>query len=57
MPKYKVTYSESSIREIDIEAESPEEAKRMVNDGEANYDESHEVDCEVTGVCSVEELE
>jgi len=52
--KFKVCYSESSIREIDINAESAEEAERMVIDGEADYDMSHELNTEVVSVNSVE---
>ena len=55
--KYKVAYSESSIREIDIEANSPEEAIDMVRDGDVDYNASCEVDATVTDVISAEELE
>lgn len=57
MPKYKVTYSEHQIREIDIEADTPEEAERIVMDGDADYDTSHEVDADVADVCDVELVE
>jgi len=54
--KFKVSYTESTIRELEIEADSPEEAERKVIDGDADYDESCEVDATVVGVNSVEEI-
>ncbi len=54
MPKYKVTYSESQIREIYIEAESPDEAEQMVKVGYVEYDESRQLDATVMDVNSVE---
>jgi hypothetical protein len=54
--KFKVSYSENVQREIDIEAESAEEAEAMVMDGRADYDESCEVDATVVSVNGVEEL-
>jgi hypothetical protein len=56
MTKYTVSYTESVIREIDIEAETAEEAENMVMDGSADYDQSCEVDATVVSVNSVEEL-
>lgn len=37
MRKYVVNYSSNVNYSIDIEAESPEEAQRIVEDGEADY--------------------
>ena len=54
--KFTVSYSESQIREIDIEAESAEEAERMVLEGDADYGESREIDATVMSVNSVEEI-
>jgi hypothetical protein len=56
MPKYKVSYTESVIREIDIEAETAEEAERMVIACDADYDQSCEVDATVVSVNSVVKL-
>jgi hypothetical protein len=54
--KYQVGYSESQIRNITVEADSPEEAERMVMDGDVDYSESVEVDATVVSVNSVEEM-
>jgi hypothetical protein len=55
--KYKVSYSEHVLRDIDVEADCAEEAERMVLDGEVDYDQSVEVDAEVTCVNSSELIE
>jgi hypothetical protein len=54
MKRWNVCYSEHRIMEIIVEADSDEEAERMVMDGEVDYSESKEQDAEVTGVNSVE---
>lgn len=55
--KFKVSYTENVLRELDIEAESAQEAEDMVMDGRADYDESCEVDATVVSVNSVKELQ
>lgn len=54
MKKWFVCYSENRIMEIEVEADTDEEAERMVMDGEVDYSESTEQDAEVTCVNSVE---
>ena len=55
--KYLVSYTEIQIRELRVEADSPEEAEAKVLDGDVDYDESSQVDATVSGVNSVEEVE
>ena len=57
MPKYKVSYSEHRYMEIDIEANTPEEAGKMVSDGNVDFDGAYERDTEIASVNSVEEIE
>jgi hypothetical protein len=57
MPMFKVCYTESVVKEIDIEAESAEEAERIVDDGGADYDAAVESDAEIVCIDSVEEIE
>ena len=57
MPRYKVSYSEHRYMEIDIEADTPEEAEKMVSDGNVDFDEAYEKDCEIASVNDVEEIE
>jgi hypothetical protein len=57
MPMFKVCYTESVVKEIDIEAESAEEAERMVDDGSVDYDTAVESDAEIVCINSVEEIE
>jgi hypothetical protein len=54
--KYRVNYNESSIRTIIVEAESPEEAERMVYEGDedVDYSASSEDDSTIMCVNSVE---
>ncbi|MDD2246363.1 MAG: hypothetical protein PHC39_04695 [Proteiniphilum sp.] len=54
--KFKVSYTESVIREIDIDAKDAKEAEDVVMDGRADYDQSCEVDATVVSVNSVDEL-
>jgi hypothetical protein len=56
MKRYKVTYSEHSIREIDVEANSAEEAEDLVRSGSVDCDDSHEIDVELCDICGSEEL-
>lgn len=56
MPRYKVTYTEHVIRSVDIEANTPEEARNDVQNGLIDYGESVEVDAELCDVTRVEEL-
>jgi hypothetical protein len=55
--RYCVSYSERSIREIIVEANSEEEAERMVMDGDVDYDESSELDAEIININSSEYLD
>lgn len=57
MTKYKVTYAEHVLREIEIEADNPEEAKDIVSSGCADYDNAVETDVELCDITSVEEIE
>ena len=43
--------------EIDIEANTPEEAEKMVSDGNVDFDGAYERDAEIASVNSVEEIE
>jgi hypothetical protein len=54
--KYRVNYNESAIRTIIVEAESPEEAERMVYEGDedVDYSESSEDDSTIVCINSVE---
>ena len=56
MPKYKVTYAEHVLREIEIDAESPEEAADIVRSGQADYTTAIEYDVELCDVTRVEEI-
>jgi hypothetical protein len=56
MVRYRVDYSEHRMMSIEIEADTPEEAERIVMDGEADYNTSHEDDAEVVSVNYVEEI-
>ncbi len=56
MPHYKVTFAEHVLREIDIEADTPEAAADIVRSGEADYLDAVEVDVELCDVTRVEEL-
>ena len=56
MIKYRVNYTEAVRREIDVEAETAEEAESMVMDGSVDYDESCEVDSTVVSVDGAREL-
>ena len=57
MPKYKVSYSEHRHMEIDIDADSPEEAEEMILNGDADFDQAYERDAEIASVNEVEEIE
>lgn len=57
MPRWSVSYSEKTIREIVVTADTEEEAENMVLDGDVDYDASCEIDAEILGVNSVEFLD
>lgn len=57
MAKYKVTYAEHVLREIEIDAKSPEEAADVVRSGQADYNTAVECDVELCDVTRVEEIE
>jgi capsular polysaccharide biosynthesis protein len=56
MPRYVVGYSEHRIMNITVEAESKDEAEKMVSEGNVDFDDATEQDAEVTSVNSVEEI-
>jgi|FreactcultureFD7_1027221.scaffolds.fasta_scaffold37787_2 hypothetical protein len=56
MAKYIVNYSEYHILEIVVEAVGEDEARRIVSDGEADYDKEREIDCSLVNVNSVQEV-
>ena len=57
MQKFKVTYTETIVREIDIEANTAEEAEQMVSSGRFDPDDAYETDAELAHVDSVEAIE
>jgi hypothetical protein len=57
MPKYLVSYSENTIRNLVVDAGTQEEAEQKVIDGDADYDNSIEVDATIVGVNSSELIE
>ncbi len=56
MKKFLVNYSENHIYEIVIEAESKEEAERIVSDGDADYDTAKEIDSTLVDINNTEEI-
>ena len=56
MAKYIVNYSEYHILEIVVEAVGEDEARRIVSDGEADYDKEREIDCSLVNVNSGQEV-
>ncbi len=56
MKKYKVTYAEHVLREIEVSAKSQEEAADIVRSGNADYDTAIETAVELCDVTRVEEL-
>jgi hypothetical protein len=58
MPKFIVSYSEHSLREIAVTAETAEEAERMVLEGDLDVDcgASELQDAEVVSVNNVREI-
>ena len=56
MKRWFVTYSESRLMEIEVEADNEEEAERIVMDGEADYATATEIDnsAEIMSVNHVE---
>ena len=57
MTKYKVTYAEHVLREIEIDAETPEAAADFVRFGKADYNDAVETDVELCDVTRVEVIE
>ncbi len=50
--KFKVSYTENVMKELVVDADSTEEAERMVMDGDCDYDGAFETDAyvfEITG--------
>ena len=56
MKKFLVNYSENHIYEIIIEAETKEEAEEIVNNGDADYRASREIDCTLVDINHTEEV-
>lgn len=56
MGLYKVNYSIGVNYDIDVEAESPEEAQRIVENGEADYGNAYINDETPPTVNNVEEI-
>lgn len=54
MKKWFVGYSEHRIMEIEIEAKDEDEARQLIEDGDADFDTAREVDAEITSVNDVE---
>jgi hypothetical protein len=59
MKKYRVSYNEASMRTLIVNAESKEEAERMVLDGDEDidYDDSTEDDSTIVCINSCDEVE
>ena len=53
MKRFWVKYSEHRIMEILVKAEDEHEARIMVENGGADYNEANELDAEITSVNSV----
>lgn len=53
MKRWMVSYSENRLMELIVEAESEEEAERMVLNGDADYDKAYEQDAEIVSVNDV----
>lgn len=54
--KYLISYTEVQIRNIEVNADSAEEAENMVMDGDVDFDTSSETDATVTSINSSSEI-
>lgn len=57
MSRWTVCYSENRIMEIIVEADTQEDAERMVMDGDVDYDTATELDADITNVNDSEFLD